>query len=114
MQKRTKKKKERTKKMNLENLINFDDKLTDAYIMLEYAEVLNETILKEFDRMEEHATEPFELMMLKQTYGIKKLNDIERDYLRNLNKLLDELNSLLKVGIEQQRAIELPQDNDRL
>ena len=114
MQKQTEKKKERTKKMNLENLINIDDKLTDAYIMLEYAEALNETIFKEFDRMEEHATEPFELMTIKQTSGIKKLNDIEHDYLRNLNKALDELNNLLRAEIEQQRAIELPQDNNRL
>lgn len=114
MQKQTEKKKERTKEMNLENLINLDDKLTEAYIMLENAATLNETIFKEFDRMEEHATEPFELMTLKQTSGIKKLNDIEHDYLINLNKALDELNNLLRAEIEQQRAIELPQDNNRL
>ena len=33
---------------------------------------------------------------------------------RNLNKALDELNNLLRAEIEQQRAIELPQDNNRL
>ena len=110
MQKRTKKKKERTKKMNLENLINIDDKLTDAYIMLEYAEALNETIFKEFDRMEEHATEPYELMLVRQTKSVQKLNDIERDYLRSLEKSLDAINKLLKEQIDKQRAIEMPEE----
>lgn len=46
--------------MNLENLINLDDKLTEAYIMLDYANTLNEQMFKEFEHMRENATEPYD------------------------------------------------------
>ena len=110
MQKQTEKKKERTKKMNLENLINLDDKLTDADIMLDYANTLNEQMFKEFERMGENATEPYELMLVRQTKSVQKLNDIERDYLRSLEKSLDAINKLLKEQIDKQRAIEMPEE----
>ena len=110
MQKRTKKKKERTKKMNLENLINLDDKLVEAYIMLDYANTLNEQMFKEFEHMRENATEPYELMLVRRTNSVQKLNDIERDYLRNLEKSLDAINKLLKEQIDKQRAIEMPEE----
>lgn len=96
--------------MNLENLINLDDKLTDAYIMLDYANTLNEQMFKEFERMRENATEPYELMPVRQTKSVQKLNDIERDYLRSLEKSLDAINKLLKEQIDKQRAIEMPEE----
>ena len=110
MQKQTEKKKERTKKMNLENLINLDDKLVEAYIMLDYANTLNEQMFKEFEHMRENATEPYELMLVRRTNSVQKLNDIERDYLRNLEKSLDAINKLLKEQIDKQRAIEMPEE----
>ena len=96
--------------MNLENLINIDDKLTDAYIMLDNANTLNETIFNEFEHLREHATEPYEIMMLEQTKKAKKLNDIEHDYLLSLNKILDEISNALNQGIEQQRKIEFNEE----
>lgn len=96
--------------MNLENLINLDDKLVDAYIMLDYANTLNEQMFKEFERMRENATEPYELMLVRQTKSVQKLNDIERDYLRSLEKSLDAINKLLKEQIDKQRAIEMPEE----
>ena len=47
--------------------------------------------------------------------GARKLiQDPDGKWMKYLNKALDELNNLLRAEIEQQRAIELPQDNDRL
>ena len=96
--------------MNLENLINLDDKLVEAYIMLDYANTLNEQMFKEFEYMRENATEPYELMLVRRTNSVQKLNDIERDYLRNLEKSLDAINKLLKEQIDKQRAIEMPEE----
>ena len=67
-------------------------------------------MFKEFEHMRENATEPYELMLVRQTNSVQKLNDIERDYLRSLEKSLDAINKLLKEQIDKQRAIEMPEE----